>query len=127
MSYIIRPPKRRKQIINNLLANMIIYEKVSVTDSYVKGFVKSFSKLIKWAKRGDLHSRRLSFRFLHSFKDVSLSDKQENPSKKKITVINKLFDDFGKRYKERNGGYTRTTILGKRRGDASSITLISLV
>lgn len=126
MSYIIRPPKRRKQIINNLLSDIIVHEKVSVTGSYVKGLTKAFSKLVKWAKKGDLHSRRLSFRFLHSFKDVNIPNDQKNEMKN-FTIVNKLFDEFGKRYRERNGGYTRVTHLGKRRGDASEIMLVSLV
>lgn len=130
MSYIIRPGRRRKQIINNLLADIIINEKISMNYSYVKNFVKVFSKLVNWAKKGDLHSRRLSLKYLHSFSNLYiplLPKHQDNLDANLVKLPNKLFINFAERYKNRNGGYLKIIHLGKRRGDGSELALVSLV
>ena len=43
------------------------------------------------------------------------------------SVVNKLFDEIGPKYKDRNGGYTRMYKLGARRGDAAEMAILELV
>lgn len=67
-------------------------------------------KLITFAKRGDLHARRLVLRAVH--------DK---------SVVKKLFDEIGPRFADRNGGYTRIVKLGPRLGDRAPMVLFELL
>lgn len=64
-----------------------------------------------------LHARRQILSYLYNPKD-------ENGNSKKI--INKLFDEIGPKYKERNGGYTRIIKMGPRRGDAAEMVILEL-
>ena len=67
-------------------------------------------RLITFAKRGDLHARRRVLTVVHN-KDV----------------VHELFTEIGPRYANRNGGYTRITKLGPRRGDNAPMARIELV
>jgi len=42
-------------------------------------------------------------------------------------VVKKLFDEIAPRFKDRKGGYTRLILLGKRKGDASEMSIVELV
>ena len=79
-------------------------ERSSSTRAWVK------SRLIAFAKKGDLHSRRLAAR------------KVMEPA-----ILQKLFDDIGPRYAERQGGYTRILRLGPRKGDNAELAILELV
>ena len=67
-------------------------------------------KLITFAKRGDLHARRMAAR------------KVFEPA-----VLQKLFEEIGPRYAERPGGYTRIMRLGPRKGDNAELAILELV
>jgi large subunit ribosomal protein L17 len=74
--------------------------------------------LITLAKRGDLHARRQAAAYV---RDV-WANKEETQ-----TALQKLFDEIGPRYAERNGGYTRALKLGNRRGDNAPMCIVELV
>ena len=61
-------------------------------------------------------------RFLRRFAVVGQGDSQ-----KKIDLVEKVFIDLAKRFKDRPGGYTRIMKLGRRRGDNAPMTLIEFV
>ena len=67
-------------------------------------------KMITTAKTNDLHSKRQVLSFVT-----------------KEDVAKKLFDEIAPKYAERNGGYTRVTRIGPRRGDAAEVAVIELV
>src|SRR3954471_21993697 len=118
MSYINRPGKNTKHILNNQVAEAILYGKIETSLSLAKGkrknnLTKLMAKLIKWAKQDTLHSRRMALRYL--------------VNKKSSGVVNKLFTELKERYQERKGGYTRITKLNYRRGDNSLRVIFSLV
>lgn len=133
MSYINKPGKNtawRKSVINNLVADVILYEKIETCSSMTKSLTKLLAKLITWAKKAEVqeaknkqHFYRLALRYLVNKKNIMTNDS----NKEKLSVINKLFTDLGKRYQERQGGYSRITKLKLRRGDNNLRVIFSLV
>ncbi|WNE41746.1 MAG: 50S ribosomal protein L17 [Mycoplasmataceae bacterium] len=127
MSYIIKPRKNsawKKHLRNNLLGEVIMFEKVVVNSSHAKMLTKLLAKVINWAKKGDLHSRRLSLRYLDNRKNNLCLDPETN---NEIKLMDKLFNVLGKRYQDRQGGYSRIIKLGTRLGDNSPEVVFSLV
>lgn len=74
------------------------------------------TKEVKVDMPSRLHARRQAFKWV--YKKV---DKNNTP------IVDKLFDEIGPKYKERNGGYTRIYKLGQRRGDAAEVVILELV
>jgi large subunit ribosomal protein L17 len=85
-------------------------EKIQTTDPKAKELRRWVERVITLGKRGDLHARRQVLSIVY--------DK---------TVVKKLFDSIGPRFKDRPGGYTRIIKLGVRHGDSAQMALIELV
>lgn len=100
--------------IRNLCTELVIYEKVTVTRGMAKDVIKQFDRLVTYAKKGDLHSRRLAASVLKKY-DVG-----------NVDALKKLFDDLAKRYANREGGYLRVLKLENRRGDNAPMRLLVL-
>lgn len=128
MSFILKPGKNsawRKHVLNNLVADAILYEKIETNLSLARSkkkndLTKLLAKLIGWAKKANQepekkqHFYRLALRYLVNKKKVEVKKK---PSKEKTKVLNKLFTELGKKYQSRPGGYSRIVKLGSRDGD----------
>ena len=122
MSYINKPGKNtawRNHVLNNLVADTILFEKVETSLPMARSLTKLLAKLVKYAKQDTLHSRRLALKNLVNKK--GLEDKE---GKK---LMDKLFSDLKERYKNRAGGYSRITKLNYRTGDNSLRVIFSLV
>jgi len=116
MSYINEPGKTtawRNNVLKNLVADVILYEKIKTSLPMAKSLTKLLAKLIGYAKLDTLHSRRMALRYL--------------VNKKHSGVVNKLFTELKSKYQNREGGYSRITKLGLKKGDASLIVVFSLV
>jgi len=100
----------REALLKNLAASVILYEKVKTTRAKAKAVQPLIERAITLGKKGGLTERR---KLLSVFPT-------ENP-------VKKIIEDLGKRYAERNGGYTRIIKLGRRQGDGAEIVLIELV
>ena len=107
-----------KSMLRNVVTQLIISEKVEVTYKVAKQISPLADRLVTYAKKGDLNSRRLAAAIV---RDV-YTDKSESQ-----TALQKLFTVIGPRYQERNGGYTRVLKLGNRKGDNVPICLVSFV
>jgi len=83
---------------------------MKTTDSKAKEVRKMAEKVITMGKKGTLHHRRQA--------SALLTDE---------VVVRKVFDELGQRYQDRNGGYTRITKIGPRKGDASEMAVLELI
>ncbi len=106
-----RETKVRRSILSGLTKDCILHEKVETTEERAKEAKKFVDKMITYAKKGDLISRRKALAFL------------ENDTE----ATKKLFETLSVRYKDRNGGYTRIIKLKERRGDDALIVRLELV
>lgn len=105
-----RTPAHRKALYRNLVTALFKHERIQTTVPKAKEARIVAEKLITFAKRGDLHARRMAARKLFE-----------------PAVLQKLFEDIGPRYAERQGGYTRILRLGPRRGDNAELAILELV
>ena len=106
-----RDTKKRKSIFSGLTKTVIMNERVETTEERAKEVRKFVDKMITYAKKGDLTSRRKALAFL------------ENDTE----AVKKLFDVLAPKYADRNGGYTRIIKLKERIGDDALIVSLELV
>jgi len=105
-----RPVDARDALLRNLATSVIEHERVVTTVPKAKAVRPLVEKMITLAKQDTLHSRRQAAAVLRT------------PGS-----IKKLFDTLGTRFGQRNGGYTRITRLGPRKGDGAEQAMIELV
>ena len=105
-----RNSSHRWALMRNLITALLREEKIQTTDPKAKELRRWVDRVITLGKRGDLHARRQAAAIIF--------DK---------TVVKKLFDTIGPRFKDRPGGFTRIIKLGIRHGDAAHMALIELV
>ena len=97
----------KKSLIKALLAN----DRIKTLDVRAKAIRPDVDKVITWAKKGDLASRRLAI--------AKVGDAQ---------IVGEIFDKAAQgMWADRNGGYTRIMKLGPRKGDAAEVVIIELV
>jgi len=97
-------------MFRSLVTALFRNDRIRTTQVKVREVRPIAEKLITLAKRGDLHARRQAAGMIL------------DPA-----VLQRLFDEIGPRYQDRQGGYTRIVKLGQRRGDAAPEALIELV
>lgn len=86
-------------------------DRIKTTETRAKALRSVVDPIITWAKKGDLHSRRLAI--------AKLGDKQ---------LVAEIFDKAAQgMWQDRNGGYTRIMKLGNRKGDNAPIVIMELV
>jgi large subunit ribosomal protein L17 len=105
-----RPVDSRNALLRNLCTSVIEQERVITTVPKAKAVKPLVEKMITLAKADTLHSRRQAAAVLRTPDSVK-----------------KLFDTLGTRFGQRNGGYTRITRLGPRKGDGAEQAMIELV
>ena len=94
------------------------------TETRAKEIRKTAEKMITLGKKGDLAARRRAAAYLRN----EVAEVRAEEDKIVIeTALQKLFNDLGKRYAERNGGYTRILKTEPRRGDNAPMVIIELV
>ena len=83
-------------------------------------------KEIKKDKPSRLHARREMLKVLYSVKELPADEKRKKKAKK-VDLVDKRFSEYGPKYADRNGGYTRIVKIGQRRGDGAMEVLLELV
>ncbi|MDE5545106.1 MAG: 50S ribosomal protein L17 [Malacoplasma sp.] len=119
MSYINKKGKTtswRKMVIRQQVSEVIANNQIKTTLTKAKETRKHVDKIITLAKKDTLASKRAAAAILL---DTSISTKSQ--------LLQKLFNDLQKKYKSRNGGYTRILKLGKRQGDNVEEAILQLV
>jgi large subunit ribosomal protein L17 len=91
-------------------AALFTHERITTTEAKAKALRPVAERLITFAKRGDVASRRQVLRLV--------------PDR---DVVHKLFSEIAPRYADRQGGYTRILKLGQRKGDGAPLARIELV
>jgi len=100
----------RNALLRNLTTSVIEQERIITTVPKAKAVRPWVEKMITLAKEDTLHSRRQAAAILRT-----------------PASVKKLFDTLGTRFGQRNGGYTRITHLGPRKGDGAEQAMLELV
>ena len=103
-------PAHERLMLANLATALFEHGRITTTEAKAKRLRPLAERLITFAKRGDLHARR---RVMTVVRDKS--------------VVHELFAEIGPRYENRQGGYTRITKIGPRKGDNAPMAVIELV
>jgi large subunit ribosomal protein L17 len=115
-----RTNTHRNAMLSNMVTSLFKHERIITTKQKAKVLKRVSEKMITRAKRNlALDDTQVNKR-VHNKRIVMKSIKDRD-------VVAKLFDDIAVRSKERNGGYTRIYLLGKRPGDAAEKAIIELV
>jgi len=84
-------------------------------------------KEIKKDAPSRLHARRQMMKVLYPVKEVPAEAAGKKRNTKNVDLVEKLFSEYGPKYADRNGGYTRIVKIGLRKGDAAMEVLLELV
>ena len=103
--------KRVKEVVDG--------KKVTVFDTV--------DKKVKKDSPARLHARRQLMRFLYPVVEVPADGKGRKKNSKNIDLVEKLFSEYGPKYANRNGGYTRIIKIGQRRGDGAMEVVLEFV
>ena len=103
-------PAHERLMLANLAAALFTHKSIKTTETKAKRLRPVAERLVTFAKRGDLHARRRVA--------AVIGDK---------TVVHELFTQIAPLVADREGGYTRITKLGFRKGDNASMVQIELV
>jgi large subunit ribosomal protein L17 len=135
-----RDTSSRRAMLRNLTANLITHERIETTDAKAKELRRVAERLITKAVRlgpvADTPQKDLDAagralrnateqrigRFLRRFAVVDRGGES-----RRVDLIEKVFLDLAKRFRDRHGGYTRIIKLGRRRGDNAPMSLVEFV
>ncbi len=103
-------PAHERLMLANLAAALFTHKSITTTETKAKRVRPLAERLVTFAKRGDLHARRRVLSMI--------GDKE---------VVHVLFTEIAPLVADREGGYTRITKIGNRKGDNAPMAVIELV
>ncbi len=103
-------PTHERLILGNLASQLFEHGRITTTETKARRVQPLAEKLITKAKRGDLHARRLVL--------TTITNKD---------VVHVLFAEIAPQMEGREGGYTRITKVGNRKGDNAPMAVIEIV
>lgn len=74
-----------------------------------------------------IHARRQILKVLYAVKEVPAANAGRKRNTRQADLVAKMFDEYGVKYANRNGGYTRIIKIGQRKGDAAMEVVLELV
>ena len=104
-------PAHERLLLANLAAALFTHKSIKTTETKAKRLRPLAERLITLGKRGDLHARRRALTVLRTNKDAA----------------HVLFNEIAPLVADRQGGYTRITKIGNRKGDNAPMAVIELV
>lgn len=105
-----RKTEHRISMFKNLLKGLVQYERIETTLDKAKELKPFADRIITWGKKGNLHAKRMVYRYVPNHK-----------------LVKKVFEELAPKFMDRAGGYTRVLKLGKRDGDGAEMALIEYV
>ena len=108
-----RTSSHRKALLSNLSCSLIKHKQIITTLPKAKELKNFIERLVTYAKKGDVHGRRL------------IMKKIKGNLKKEVSNI--LIHEIAPNYSNRNGGYTRIIKLNSRKNDDAKLSLIEFV
>ena len=111
-----RKADHRKALLRNMATSLIENGQIETTEMKAKELSAVMDSLVTLAKRGDLHARRQAAAYVRNVVD-----------EEGTTALQKLFNEIGPAYADRNGGYTRVVKTRIRRGDAAPMAIVQFV
>jgi large subunit ribosomal protein L17 len=103
-------PAHQRHMMANLATALFEHGRITTTEARARRLRPVAERLITFAKRGDLHARRQVL--------ATVTDR---------TVVHTLFAEIAPTFTNREGGYTRITKIGPRKGDNAAMAVIELV
>jgi large subunit ribosomal protein L17 len=103
-------PAHQRHMLANLATALFEHGRITTTEARARRLRPVAERLITFAKRGDLHARRQVL--------ATVTDRN---------VVHTLFSEIGPSFASRDGGYTRITKIGPRKGDNAALAVIELV
>ena len=103
-------PAHQRHMMANLATALFEHGKITTTEARARRLRPVAERLITFAKRGDLHARRQVL--------TTVTDRE---------VVHTLFTEIAPTFENREGGYTRITKIGPRKGDNAAMAVIELV
>ena len=100
----------QRHLLSNLATALFEHGKITTTEARARRLRPYAERLITFAKRGDLSARRQVL--------TVVTDK---------SVVHTLFTEIGPQFATREGGYTRITKIGPRKGDNAPLAVIELI
>ena len=108
-----RTASHRKALMSNLAIALVLNKRIKTTDAKAKELRGFVDRLVTYAKKDDVHGRRLIRKKIHG-----------NLSKH---ISNVLVDEIAPNYSDRNGGYTRIIKLDNRKNDNAPVSIVEFV
>ncbi len=100
-----------KAMKRSLVSALLLNDRIKTVESRAKEIRPDVDKIITWAKKGDLHSRRLAIAALGGDKEL----------------VREVFEKVAQgMFQDRQGGYTRIMKLGNRKGDNAPMVIMEL-
>ena len=105
-----RTSEHRNAMLRAMVTYLFENGKIETTVTRAKEVRSMAEKMVTLGKKEELHAKRQVYSYIT-----------------KETVAKKVIDEYGPKYADRNGGYTRIYKIGPRRGDAAEMAIIELV